>query len=82
MRTKIRVGDKWYRPVPWHSEGGCDGCVFDGEGCINAELRGKFVNLCDADNEFEGMIFIRNTKESLAEYVAKRLDGSQEEDEP
>jgi hypothetical protein len=82
MRTKIKVNGAWYKPVPWHVDGECTGCVFDDNGCINAELRGKFVNLCDSSQEFEGMIFIRNTKESLAEYVAKRLDGNQEEDEP
>jgi hypothetical protein len=83
MRTKIRVGDKWYRPVPWLVEDdNCEGCAFDDNGCINADLRGRFTNLCDTHHEFEGMIFIRNTKESLAEYVAKRLDGNQEEDEP
>jgi hypothetical protein len=83
VRTKIRVGDKWYRPVPWLiEEDGCEGCAFDDNSCINADLGGRFVNLCDSSREFEGMIFIRNNKEALAEYVAKRLDGSQEEDEP
>jgi len=82
MRTKIRVGDKWYKPVPWHSESECDGCVFDGEGCINSELGGKFYGLCDANQEFEGMIFIHNTKEAMAAYVIRILEGNQEEDEP
>jgi hypothetical protein len=83
MRTKIRVNDKWYKPVPWHVDGECDGCVFDGDGCINgsANVSGKFAGLCDPDCEFGGMIFIHNTKESLAKYVAKRLEGNQEEEE-
>jgi hypothetical protein len=83
MRTKIRVGDKWYRPVPWLiEEDACKGCAFNNDGCINAKLTGKFANLCEARHEFEGMIFIRNTKEAMAEYVIKRLEGNQEEDEP
>ncbi len=79
MRTKIRVDTNWYKPVPWHSEGECDGCVFDGSGCINASS--KFSGLCDAEHEFEGMIFIPNTKAALAEYVVRRLEGPEEDDE-
>ncbi|WP_396190061.1 hypothetical protein [Flavobacterium sp.] len=74
MRTKIRVDDKWYRPVPWHEAGECDGCVFEGVNCINASS-GRFAGLCDDGNEFSGMIFIRNTKESLAAYIAQKLEG-------
>jgi hypothetical protein len=82
MRTKIRVGDKWYKPVPWLLEDdGCEGCVFDDNGCINSELGGKFYMKCDANQEFEGMIFIPNTKQALAEYVIKRLEGPEEDDE-
>ena len=81
MRTKIKVNGAWYKPVPWHVDGECTGCVFDGENCVN-KATGRFTELCDDGKEFSGMIFIRNTKESLAEYVAKRLDGNQEEDEP
>lgn len=78
MRSKIKVDDDWYKPVPWFVEAECDGCIFDTLGCINSEHGGKFERLCDAGQcdagqEFEGMIFIRNTKEALAEYVAKRL---------
>ena len=77
MRTKIRVDDKWYKPVPWHAYAECDGCVFDGVNCINA-LSGKFVGLCDDGNEFTGMIFIPHTKEHFAEYVAKKLGADDE----
>jgi hypothetical protein len=83
MRTKIRVNGAWYKPVPWLLEDdGCDGCVFDDNGCINSELGGKFYGLCDARHEFEGMIFIPNTKEAMAAYVIRILEGNQEEDEP
>jgi hypothetical protein len=83
MRTKIRVGDKWYKPVPWFEHKECDGCAFESNSCINGgSAAEKFRGLCDANQEFEGMIFIPNNKEALAEYVAKRLDGNQEEDEP
>jgi len=83
MRTKIRVGDKWYNPVPWLAEDdGCGGCVFDDNGCINAQLGGRFADLCDANREFDGMIFIPNTKEAMAAYVIRILEGNQEEDEP
>jgi hypothetical protein len=81
MRTKIRVDDKWYRPVPWHGHAECDGCVFDGNNCINAS-GSRFNGLCDDGNEFSGMIFIHNTKEHFAQYVAERLCGNQEEEEP
>lgn len=73
MRSKIKVNGDWYKPVPWFVDAECDGCIFDTLGCINSEHGGKFERLCDAGQEFEGMIFIRNTKEALAEYVAKRL---------
>jgi hypothetical protein len=80
MRTKIRVDNKWYRPVPWHVDGECDGCVFDGKDCIN-DSSSKFAGLCDDGCEFSGMIFIRNTKEHFAEYVAKKLEGPEEDDD-
>ncbi len=77
MRTKIRVDDQWYKPVPWLREAECDGCSFDGRACINGG-DGKFASLCDDGMEFSGMIFIPNTKEALAAYVAKRLEGDDE----
>lgn len=79
MRSRIRVNDKWYRPVPWLSEAECEGCSFDGQGCINGN-HDKFGSLCDDGMEFSGMIFIPNTKEALAEYVAKRLEGNSDDD--
>lgn len=80
MRSKIKVNGDWYKPVPWLVEAECDGCIFDILGCINAEPNGKFAKLCDDGNEFTGMIFIRNTKESLAEYVVKRLGVDDDDD--
>ncbi len=77
MRSKIRVNDQWYKPVPWLRVGVCDGCSFDGNNCLNSNAS-KFNGLCDADREFAGMIFIPNTKEALAAYVAKRLEGDDE----
>jgi hypothetical protein len=73
MRTKISVGGKWYKPVPWHEASSCDGCEFDGRNCINAS-GDRFNSLCDSGNEFAGMIFIHNTKESLAAYIAQKLE--------
>ena len=78
MRSRIRVNDQWYKPVPWLKEGECDGCSFDGRDCINSGV--KFGSLCDDGMEFSGMIFIPNTKEALAEYVAKRLEGNSDDD--
>jgi len=70
MRTKIKVGKKYYKPVPWLGlERECLGCAFDSDGCINT-LRGF---ICDDGNEFAGMILIPHNKEALAEYIAKRL---------
>jgi hypothetical protein len=31
---------------------------------------------CDYGGEFSGMIFIRPTKEGMAEYIAKKLEGT------
>lgn len=81
MRSKIRVEDKWYRPVPWlYEDNCCDGCAFETTGCINSGID-KFLSKCDDGNEFSGMIFIPNTKEALAEYVVMKLEGIQEEDD-
>lgn len=80
MRTKIQVDGKWYRPVPWLVSTECDGCAFNEKDCINASSS-KFATLCDDGNEFSGMIFVPNTKEGLAEYVAKKL-GADDDDVP
>ena len=80
MRTKILVDKEWYKPVPWHEHGECEGCAFDNNGCINGS-DSKFRTLCEVEQEFEGMIFIRNTKEAMAAYVIRKLEGNQEEDE-
>jgi hypothetical protein len=80
MRTKIRVNDKWYKPVPWFEHKECDGCAFDNNYCINSSTD-KFRNKCDSNQEFEGMIFILNTKEALAEYIARKLEGQDYEED-
>ncbi len=69
MRSKIRVGSKYYQPVPWFVEGECDGCALQGDNCINEADDG-----CSFDNEFGGMIFIPATKIGMAEYIAKKLE--------
>lgn len=77
MRTKIKVNGKYYRPVPWLEEGECDGCALDkpGSNCYNTEANGS---PCDDGQEFSGHIFIRHTKEALAEYIAKKLGADDE----
>ena len=75
MRTKIRVNDRYYKPVPWLKPTECDGCAFDKDGCINTAERNQ---PCDDGNEFGGMIFIPHNKQAIAEYVAKRLGVSDE----
>lgn len=76
MRSKIKVGKKYYRPVPWIKDCNCEGCEFDQEGCINVSSYG---NPCDDGNEFSGMILIPHTKEAMAVYMARRL-GADDED--
>lgn len=71
MRSKLRVDDLWYRPVPWYREGECDGCYFEKSGCLNGTK--KHSNLCDNGNEFAGMVFIPNTKEAYDEYMHKAV---------
>lgn len=78
MRSKVKFEGKYYRPVPWHVEGNCDGCALDIEGrpCeFNDASRGS---PCDDGREFAGMIFIRHTKEAMAEYIARKLGGQDE----
>lgn len=79
MRSKIRVDDKWYKPVPWIKEANCSGCSFDSSNCLNS-ITTKFRSLCDDGQEFAGMIFIPRNKEALAKYIAARLVGDQDEE--
>ena len=76
MRTKVRFEGKYYRPVPWHEEGECDGCAMDIQGKSCEFNDGSRGSPCDDGNEFAGMIFIRSTKEAMAEYIAKKLEGA------
>lgn len=80
MRSKIRVDDKWYKPVPWLAAAECGGCSFDGDNCLNSTAT-KFNGLCDDGQEFAGMIFIPSNKEALANYIAARLVGDQDEED-
>ena len=85
MRERITFNGKRYKPVPWFSKDGgssneCDGCALDDAAshCIfNMESRGS---PCNDGGEFTGMIFIKDTKKALAEYVVKRL-GVDDDDE-
>ena len=85
MRERITFKGRRYKPVPWFSKDDgsseeCDGCALDEVGSIcvfNVESRGR---PCDDGGEFTGMIFIKDTKKALAEYVAKRLGVEDEED--
>lgn len=70
MRSRIKVGGKYYRPVPWVVDSECQGCVFQEiSGCPH-----EATDCCDWGNEFQGVIFIRMGKEAMAEYIAKRLE--------
>jgi hypothetical protein len=82
MRTKIRVGKAWFKPVTWLKSFECEGCIFDTVGCINSDPTDtKFNTLCDDGQEFSGMIFIPNTKEAIATYVITRLEGDTENED-
>ena len=71
MRSRIKVNGQWYRPVPWFGEGKeCTGCAFEQKGCINPADRG---GPCDDGNEFEGHIFIPNTKAAYEEYLTQQV---------
>lgn len=73
MRSKIKVDGKFYKPMPWIEESGCVGCDLDGNGCINYD-NSDDENPCDDGSEFAGYIFIGMNKESVARYVAARLE--------
>lgn len=78
MRERITFKGKRYKPVPWFSEDNgasdeCNGCALDEKGSVcsfNVDSRG---NPCNDGGEFTGMIFIKDTKKAMAEYVAKKL---------
>lgn len=74
MRSKIKVDGKFYKPMPWLKNGDCDGCNLGGEYtncCYNTNENGT---PCDEGNEFDGYIFVRMNKESVARYVMSRLE--------
>lgn len=78
MRTKIKVNNKFYRPVPWLVDESCDGCHLDeiGRSCpFNTEENNT---PCDDGNEFSGMIFIATNKQALASYIATKLGADDE----
>ena len=74
MRAKIGVDAKWYKPVPWLEANVCTGCALDKQGCINR--KGENKDACSSGGEFDGYIFIATGKEALAEYIAKKLEGT------
>lgn len=78
MRTKVKFDGVWLRPVPWLAEGDCDGCYVNSIS-TNCDFNcAANENPCDDGREFSGMILIRNTKEAMAEYVAKKITGDLE----
>jgi hypothetical protein len=76
MRTKIKVNGAWYKPVPWLEVNICTGCALDMKGCING--KGENIDACVIGGEFDGHIFIEDTPEALAQYVAKKLGADDE----
>jgi hypothetical protein len=74
MRSKIKVDGKFYQAVKWVKEDSCTGCDLDASfKCIN---NGNDTAACDYDGEFAGHIFVGMNKESVARYVAARLENS------
>jgi hypothetical protein len=74
MRSKIKVGGKFYKAVPWIRPESCHGCDLDSSFmCINND---SVDPTCDHDSEFAGHIFIGMDKESRARYVLARLEAS------
>lgn len=77
MRSRIKVDGAWYRPVPWMTASGCDGCAFDKNGCINTT---EYGSPCDDGGEFDGMVLIPNNKEAYEQYmheaVLRKFDAS------
>ena len=75
----IVVNGKRYRGVPWLADiaddnDECHGCAFHSNGCINDETN----DCCDEGNAFGGMVFIPDTKQGLADYIALKLGVSDE----
>ena len=77
MRSKIKVNGTWYKPVPSIKREYCDGCAMDiaGNDCINGS-GGLYPNACSVNGEFQHVVFIKHGKEAMAEYIAKKLEGS------
>lgn len=78
MRSKVKVGGKFYHVVPWLVAGGCNGCAFihedtTTEGCLNHRNDAP----CDDGGELDGHILIPSGKEARAAYVARLLDPPQ-----
>lgn len=74
MTQKIRHQDKYYRAVPWFGEGSCEGCAFhEQRPCPNTD--GIHKGQCDDGGKFMGFVFIRPSKEAMAEYITKKLEG-------
>ena len=78
MRSRIRHEGVWYKPVPWLVEGECHGCAMNTATYRSTCYNQGAVESCSEGNEFEGMVLIRCGKEGLAEYIAAKLEGSNE----
>lgn len=74
MRSKIKFEGVWLRPVPWLKKDDCHGCYVYASSTDCGFNTAANNHPCDDDvGEFAGMIFIRTTKEGMADYVAKKL---------
>jgi hypothetical protein len=79
-RSRIRYEGVWYKPVPWLKESDCHGCAMNETrkltttACYNQSTPN--VEPCSTGSEFDGYVFIRCGKEGLAEYIAAKLEGS------
>jgi len=78
MRSRIRYEGVWYKPMPWLKEGECHGCSMNKDSyaghCYNQS--GPKDEPCSEGGEFQGKVLIRCGKEGLAEYIAAKLEGS------
>jgi len=79
-RSKIKFNGKFYKVVPWINAGECDGCCFfkNKDKLMDCPNNASQHQFCDDGGEFSGKVFIEHGKEGLAEYIATKLEGSNE----
>ena len=82
QRKRIKFEGQWYKPVPWLKPNECDGCAMQWDSnnypksCINDVWDGE-----PCANEFAEKVFIRcGSKEALAEYIARKLEGNNDKE--